>query len=188
MKSIKKLIAVALSIILVLSCLGINVYAADLDARAITANISVSTPREGGYASYHSISNQSRQILVTDYYWAEHAPGERGFHKMSENEPFKSGCRYQIHLMVASPNSDMSNIRITINGNSPSGRSDSSNTYSHVYYDFGTLGGSSSSGGSGSSGGLGFFGILLSIVGLPVYAVLFIVSFVVGFISGIFGF
>ena len=158
MKKTKKLIAVVLACIFALSCFGMSAYAVKTSEEAVTVNIQVTSPSVGRSPSGVSCSNSA--INLTSAYWAQKAPDEGAFHIMSGSDTFKSGYRYRIYVEYDCVSTTASNINITFNGNPATGQSDGF-MYGEAYYDFGTL--------SGSSGGIGFFDIILSILGIPLY-------------------
>ena len=158
MKRTKKLIAIVLSCIFALSCFGMSAYAVQTSEDAVTVNIQVTPPSAGSSPS--GVSCLSQAINLTYVYWAQKAPDEGAYHIMSANDTFKSGYRYRIYVEYDCVSTTASNINITFNGNPATSQSDSF-MHGEAYYDFGTL--------SGSSGGFGFFDIILSILGIPLY-------------------
>ena len=190
MKTTRKILSVALAFILVFSTFGMVMASANSASEAsLSVNISVPAPRAGNSpCSRGSLSVSDNTIYITEVTWAYRAPGEGAYHIMSGSDTFRSGYSYRIYIDYE-PNSNAGvpigyNPSITVNG---SYASTSSNSFSKVYYDFGTIGGSSGGVGGGSSGGsdsgFSFFDILL----LPLEILIFPFAFIAGMIAGLFG-
>ena len=187
MKKVTKILSIVLALILSFSSFGmVMASASSVTDASLSVNISVPSPRVGNYPST-SLYTSDSSIYITDVTWAYRAPGEGAYHIMSSGSTFQSGYSYRVYIDYE-PNYNSGvpigyNPQITINGSYASA---SSNSFSKVYYDFGTPSGSGSSGGSSDSGDSGFsiFDILL----LPLEIIIFPFAFIAGFISGLFGF
>lgn len=183
MKKLLKILSVMIALVFAFSSFGMVLASANnVDNASASVNISVPAPRVGNYpCSAGSLYTSNDTIYITDVTWAYRAPGEGAYHIMSNNSTFQSGYAYRIYIDYE-PNYYAGvpigyNPTITVNG---SYASTSSNSFSEVYYDFGTL--SSGIGGSGSD--FSFFDILM----IPLEIIIFPFAFLAGLVAGLFGF
>lgn len=159
------------------SCFGIVSASANSEPEASSTTIYVTAPSVGATPSPYDIGKSNNLIVLQGYTWAERAPGESSYHVMSGS--FKEGYRYRIYIDYASPEGNLDDIVIYVNGDYPTGRSDDNYIYGTLYYDFGTLG--SSSGGSSSSSENIFLEILLFPIKILSYP-LFLIGTILGLI------
>lgn len=146
----KKLFAVVLVVVMLLSTSVIGVSANN------TTNLTIAAPRAGATPSYNP-GRSNVLIIIYNFYWAEQAPGESMYHVMHYGDTFKSGYNYRaVFECTMNPNANVSvNHPITINGYTPTDRAGWS---VYLQYDnvgiFGATVRPGGSGGSGSSGSI----------------------------------
>lgn len=170
MKNFKKILAVTFAFLFAFSCFALNASALESSEDASsTINIYVTPPSVGRSPSPSDIGKSNNLLVLMDYTWGECAPGSSTYHVMTSGDTFKEGYKYMVVIYYGSPDASLSSIDIKINGNKPTNRSDDNAVYGSVSYNFGKLSSSGSSSSSGNGGG--FFGILLTILSLPLYLI-----------------
>lgn len=157
MKTAKRLLALFLSLLVLISIFTVG-------ASAAGSNIRIEAPRPGNYPDmYPTVNSSTIYILGVD--WYESGEYENGYHRMYSGEEFEKGNSYRVVItfdMHPLTNESPLTHPITINGNQPSYR------YGfQVAYDFGECRG-------------GFFATVWDIITFPFAAI-------IGFFAAIFG-
>lgn len=147
MKKTKKILSVILVAMMLFATSAIGVSA------GTPVNITISAPRVGSEPSYYPRVD-SAIITIVDFFWAESAPGEGGYHQMHYGDTFKSGYSYRaVVYFDFHPNTTATPV-ISINGYKPTHQA---GFMVYLQYDevgyFGATVRPGSSGGSGGSGG-----------------------------------
>ena len=121
MTKLKKILALTLTVMMLLSMLVVSSSAAN---PSNTSNITITKPRLGFYPS-SNIKVSNTLIKIQTFFWAEQAPGENGYHQMYSRDRFKYGYNYRAVIYFRPNDNAMvspSTHPITINKYNPTSR------------------------------------------------------------------